>query len=152
MPYNRCALPSSFYIHFFLGDVPEAAETWGFAPNLVASHAVLMPKSSSSDNEYISYGQIPLTSALILSSSVSDLQPKSVVPVLTDQLHWRIQTFDNKHVATEKVTSLRLYVAGQEVTQWDEGTQDKLPLYGPLVAYREVTKGKAGALGDDDPL
>lgn len=149
---DRCALSSSFYIHFFLGEVPEASETWGYAPNLVASHAVLLPKSTSSSDEYISYGQIPLTSALLRSPSVPDLKPESVVPVLKDQLKWRIQTLKNRPVETEKVTSLKLYVAGQEVYQWDVKTRDKLPLYGKLIAYREITKGKAGALGDDDPL
>lgn len=83
---------------------------------------------------------------------MSDLKPASVVPVLTDQLNWRIQRFDNRPVDIGKVTSLKLYVAGQEVHQWDGRTLDKLPIYGPLVAYRDITKGKAGALGDDDPL
>ena len=81
-----------------------------------------------------------------------DLKPESVVPVLTKQLNWRIQTLKNEPVPTEKVTSLKLYVAGQEVYQWDVQTKDKLPLYGKLIPYRGITKGKAGALGDDDPL
>lgn len=111
-----------------------------------------MPKSTSSSDEYISYGQIPLTTALLRSSSVQDLKPESVVPVLTKQLNWRIQTLTNQPVETEKVTSLKLYVAGQEVYQWDEATHDKLPLYGPLIPYRGITRGRAGALRDDDPL
>lgn len=111
-----------------------------------------MPLSSSSVNESISYGQIPLTSALLASSSVSDLKPDCVIPILKDQLHWRIQAFDNHPIDAKSLTSLKLYVAGQEVHQWDGQTQDKLPLYGPLVAYREITRGKAGALPDEDPL
>lgn len=83
---------------------------------------------------------------------MSDLKPDSVVPVLKDQLQWRVQTFKNEPVDTDKVTSLKLYVAGQEVHQWDEKTRDKLPIYGEMKAYREITNGKAGALGDKDPL
>lgn len=150
---GRSALPTSFYIHFFLGEVPQATETWGYAPNLIASHAVLLPRSTAnSSEEYISYGQIPLTTALLRSPSVADLKPECVVPFLTEQLKWRIQTLKYKPVPTEKVTSLKLYVAGQEVHQWDIQTKDKLPLYGPLIPYRGITRGKAGTVGDDDPL
>lgn len=149
---NRCSLPSSLYIHFFLGDVPAASEIWGFAPNLVASHVVLAPLGSASANQTISYGQIPLTSALLASSSVSDLEPDSVVPILTDQLHWRAQAFDNRPIDVARLNSLKLYVAGQEVYQRDGRSPDQLPVYGRLIAYREITQGKAGALRDEDPL
>lgn len=48
------------------------------------------------------------------------------------------------------VPSLKLYVAGQEVRQ--RGGADEFPVYGPLVAYRDVTRGKQGCLGEEDPL
>lgn len=128
------------------------SETWAFASNLIASHAVLAPSSPGSVTEVISYGQIPLTSALLASSSASDLKPECVTPLLRDHLHWRIQTFDNQAIDVERVPSLKLYVAGQKVHQWGWGTSDRLPVYEPLIAYRSVTKGKAGGLRDEDPL
>lgn len=149
---DRCSLPSSFYIHFFLGDVPAASETWAFAPTLIASHVVLAPLGFNPANQTLSYGQIPLTSALLASSSVSDLKPDSVIPILKDQLHWRAQAFDNRPIDAAGLTSLKLYVAGQEVSQWDGRHSDKLPVYGRLIAYREITRGKAGGLRDEDPL
>lgn len=149
-PPHRLSLPSSFYIHFFLGDVPTSAETWAFAPNLVASHAVLAPLGTTTANQSISYGQIPLTTALLHSGGLLDLKPWHVIPFLLENLHWRLQTFTNVIIDTEAVPSLKLYVAAQKVFQ-PEGIFN-FPTYGPWIPYREITDGKAGALGDDDHL
>ncbi len=72
-----------------------------------------------------------------------------MIPLLKNQLRWRIQKFDDSVIENEEVESLRLYVVGQRVTQ---GGPDQFPTYGPLLSYREVTKGKAGGLGQGDPL
>lgn len=47
---------------------------------------------------------------------------------------------------------LKLYVAGQTVEQPLSGEEDRFPIYGPIVAYREVTRGKPGGLADDEPM
>jgi tyrosinase len=149
---DRSSLPTSFYIHFFLGEVPAASETWGYAPDLVASHAVMAPVKPVPGAEYLSYGQIPLTSALLASPAVYDLTPECVRPVLKDQLKWRIQDFDGHPIDVERVPSLKLYVAGQDVHQWGAGSPDKLPVFDPLIGYRNITRGKAGGLPDEDPF
>lgn len=74
-----------------------------------------------------------------------------MIPLLTERLQWRLQAFDDSTVDVSLVESLKLYVVGQEVRQ-NTGEGNRFPTYGPLVAYREVTKGKAGGLGDYDPL
>jgi hypothetical protein len=102
--------------------------------------------------EYLSYGQIPLTSALLASPAVYDLTPECVRPVLKDQLKWRIQDFDGHPIDVERVPSLKLYVAGQDVHQWGAGSPDKLPVFDPLIGYRNITRGKAGGLQDEDPF
>jgi hypothetical protein len=60
--------------------------------------------------------------------------------------------FDNQVIDVERLTSLKLYVAGQMVHQWGWETSGRLPVYEPLIAYRSVTQGKAGGLQDEDPL
>lgn len=60
---------------------------------------------------------------------------------------------DNEEVGDK----VRLYVVGQEVRHPEEGEgynyrADEFPRYGPLVAYREVTKGKSGGLRVGDSL
>lgn len=149
---DRCALPSSFFIHFFLGPPPASPETWSFAPNLIASHSVLVPSPPTSPTESLSYGQVPLTFTLLNSPLIPELTPDCVIPVLKDQLQWRIQSFDDKPVDIEAIPSLKLYVAGQKVRQNDGWQEDRFPKYDPLVAYREVTSGKAGGLRDEDQL
>lgn len=48
---------------------------------------------------------------------------------------------------------LRLYVVGQKVRHGEGGGGgDQFPTYGPLVAYRNVTKGKSGGLRVGDSL
>lgn len=142
---------SSFLIHFFLGSVPISSQTWSFATNLVASHAVLAPSSPVSRSSSITtHGQIPLTHALLASPEISCLDADIVVPFLTRELSWRIQRFDGSIVDVGDVPSLKLYVAGQQVRQCTGA--DEFPVYGPPVAYRSVTKGKPGSLGEEDPL
>lgn len=41
-------------------------------------------------------------------------------------------------------------MAGQKVRQCARA--DEFPVYGPLVAYRSVTRGKQGCLEEEDPL
>lgn len=52
---------------------------------------------------------------------------------------------------------VRLYVVGQELRHPGESEglvrgADEFPTYGPLVAYRNVTKGKSGGLRVGDSL
>ncbi|MCJ1262196.1 hypothetical protein MMC22_002066 [Lobaria immixta] len=147
---DRSAI-SSFFIHFFLGSIPVSPQTWSFASTLVASHSVLAPASSISRSSPVtSYGQISLTHALVSSPEISCLDPDIVVPFVTRKLSWRIQKFDGSVLDVGEVPSLRLYVAGQTVRQCARA--DEFPVYGPLVAYRSVTSGKQGCLGEEDPL
>lgn len=148
---RRSAISSSFFIHFFLGSIPVSPQTWSFAPTLVASHSVLAPSSPiSRSGSVTSYGQIPLTHALLSSPEISRLEPDIVVPFLTRELSWRIQKLDGSVVDAENVPSLRLYVAGQQVRQCDRA--DEFPVYGPVIAYRSITRGKGGCLGEEDTL
>ncbi|MCJ1464037.1 hypothetical protein MMC07_002647 [Pseudocyphellaria aurata] len=148
---DQSAFSSSFFVHFFLGSVPVSPETWSFAPTLVGSHCVLAPSSPNSrSSTALSYGRIPLTHSLLSSTEILSLDSDKVVPFLTRELSWRVQKTDGCVIDLGDVPSLRLYVAEQEVRQ--RAGADEFPVYGPPVAYRSVTKGKQGGLGEEDPL
>lgn len=86
---------------------------------------------------------------------MNDLRPENVIPLLTEHLNWRIQTFDDDVLGNEEFEGkVRLYVVGQEVWYPAEAGEraDEFPRYGPLVAYRNVTKGKSGGLRLGDSL
>lgn len=80
-----------------------------------------------------------------------------MLPLLTEQLSWRIQTFNDEVLNNEEFEDkVRLYVVGQQVWHPESvdrgGRGDEFPRYGPLVAYRNVTKGKSGGLRVGDSL
>ena len=80
-----------------------------------------------------------------------------MIPLLTEQLSWRIQTFDDEVLDNEDFgDKVRLYVVGQEVRcpkeREGDNRTDEFPSYGPLVAYRNVTTGKSGGLRVGDSL
>ena len=152
---HRNALPSGYFIHFFLGTPPTSPSTWSFASTLIASHTVLTtPTISNLTNQTQTlFGQIPLThalAALVASGIISDLTPASVRPLLTSQLSWRIQKFDDSAVHVSAVSGLKIYVVGQEVQQ--SASASEFPSYGQLVAYTGVTAGKIGGLGEGEEL
>ena len=73
-----------------------------------------------------------------------------MTPLLTSLLSWRVQDINDAAVAVENIPSLRMYVVGQQVEP--RINDDEFPAYGELVAYRDITRGKPGALEDNDPL
>lgn len=148
--YGRSDSSSPFFVHLYLGPAPADPTTWSFAPNLIASHSVVDSSLLSTADTGLPttlYGQIPLNHAL-LAAGDSDLASSKVVPLLTSQLNWRLQTTDDAPLDISKVPSLKIHVVGQEVKP--RVSEDEFPEYGHLAVYREVTKGKAGGLQDGD--
>ncbi|KAL9037630.1 MAG: hypothetical protein Q9214_005619, partial [Letrouitia sp. 1 TL-2023] len=148
---DKSAGTSSYFVHFFLGSVSADPTGWSFAPNLVGTHSVLDATIVSATNTGPAtalYGQIPLNHAL-LDSGIHNLGPKSVVPFLKSRLNWRLQRMDDSPLNVSEVPSLKIYVVGQRVKP--RAADDAFPEYEKLVAYRSVTRGKAGGLADADP-
>ncbi|KAL8842549.1 MAG: hypothetical protein Q9170_000503 [Blastenia crenularia] len=147
---QKSAARSPFFVHLFLGDAPTDPTTWSFAPNLVGSHSVvdtILLSSANPDVPATLYGQIPLNHAL-LAAGHTDFAPSVVTPILTSQLNWRLQNIDDSQLEVSQVPSLKIHVVGQEVQH--RAREDQFPEYGPLRVFRQVTRGKAGGLGDDD--
>lgn len=148
---DKSTVTSSFFVHFFLGLVSVDPTGWSFAPNLVGTHSVLdatIVTATNTGPATTLYGQIPLNHAL-LDSGIHSLAPKSVVPFLKSQLSWRLQRMDDSPLDVSEVPSLKIYVVGQRVRP--RAADDAFPKYEKLVAYRSVTRGKAGGLADADP-
>jgi len=154
---------TSFFIHFFLGPFADRPSTWSYDTALAGSHTIFASSSSSSASSSSSsarssssasasdatvYGQIPLTHALtaaVAAGLLPDLDPEHVVPVLTKQLAWRVQRFDDSAVDVKALPSLQVHVVGQEVTA--AAGPSEFPGFGEMVAYMEVTRGKVGGVG-----
>ncbi|KAL8681644.1 MAG: hypothetical protein Q9186_002241 [Xanthomendoza sp. 1 TL-2023] len=147
---SKSDIASPFFVHLYLGPAPADSSTWSFAPNLIGSHSVIdssMLSTADAGPPTTLYGQLPLNHALLTAGSF-DLAPSKIVPLLTSQLNWRLQSTSDAPLDVSKVPSLKIHVVGQEVKP--RVSDDEFPEYGHLVAYRDVTKGKAGGLQDGD--
>lgn len=67
-----------------------------------------------------------------------------MIPLLTKQLQWRVQRFDDSVVNINGLRGLRVHVVGQEVAE--AKSKSEFPLFGELVAFDDVTRGKAGGV------
>ena len=99
---EKHALNGAYTVHFFLGP-PQEENTalWPSAPHHVGTFAPLGQPSNTGcgkcqadqrDHTQVT-GQIPLTIALMeryLAGIIDDLSEQSVVPYLTENLHWRV--------------------------------------------------------------
>ena len=82
------------------------------------------------------------------TTTLTSLQPEAVVPYLTKQLQWRVQLLDSTEVDAGcrelRQGGLGVFVVGRTVT--DTECEDEFPVYGELVKYEGITRGKKGGL------
>ena len=101
---EKHTLNGDFTVHAFLGPVPEdqvslwplsAYHVGTFAP-LGQAHDTGCIKCRKGQRDHLQVtGQIPLTIALIeryLAQLIPDLSVDTVVPYLTENLHWRVES------------------------------------------------------------
>ncbi len=134
---------------------------------MIAFQSILYTHSyiTKTNDSAIVYGQIPLNHVLTSSSPyLSNLRPQSlapsdVIPLLTKQLSWKLQTLNSTTKQLESIDvnnhgqlrrTLRIFVIGREVIS--AGAGDQLPVYGDVKIWRAATKGKAGGLGEEEGL
>ncbi|KAI9806999.1 MAG: hypothetical protein M1833_002657 [Piccolia ochrophora] len=140
------------FIHFFLGSFTDDAKQWSFDKNLVGTHASFTIQNTTDAREAIVLGSFPLTRKLVAaaaSKAIDSLDPEVVKPYLEKNLAWRVQTFDDRAVPTEELSSLKVYVVDQEVTN-DNG-RDQFPRYGKTTPHTDVTRGKKGGTNGGAP-
>jgi len=148
---EKHALDGAFTIHVFLGPVEEEkVYLWPASPNHVGTFATLgQPRDTScgkcrqdqEDHTQVT-GQIPLTLALVeryLAGILPDLSEDSVVPYLTQNLHWRVSTGDGNIIENRSdVGGLTVFVVSNEVTIPEDEAQ--LPIYAEEVKiHAEIT-------------
>lgn len=93
----------------------------------------------------VNRGTVPLThvlAAAVQSGTLKDLEPTNVVPMLSEQLQWRIQSSDNCPWNATDVAGLEVVVVCQPLTPTTSTTE--FPVYGAIEQYHDVTAGKAG--------
>ena len=121
------------YVHFFLGAVPKEEARWTTAPSLIGSHIISGPSQG------LIFGPIPLIPKLA-TMHLPNLESESVIPLVADQLNYRVQGFDGRAEDVNILPSLKFAVVGRNVTHLGP---NEFPEYGPLVTYTEASKSLA---------
>lgn len=86
-------LDGSFYVHLFLGDVPDSQENWMDAPNLVGTHFVYTSSTGEHEGAGVQVeGFVCLQKALKKMAGLENLESSAVVPYLKKNLRWRVVT------------------------------------------------------------
>jgi tyrosinase len=150
---QRFAFPTTFALHFFIGDPPADPNSWPGAPNLIGSHGQFIaanvslwyPKGFPAG---LQQGEISLTHTLAAGVSrglLVDLTPASVIPLLAQSLNWRARTVDGCEIDVGSLADLSIAVGSRQVRL--PATQIEFPIYGETQYYAEATRGKCGGIG-----
>ena len=162
---EKHTLDGAYTVHVFLGPAQEQnTALWPSAPTHVGTFAPLGQPSNTGcgkcqadqrDHTQVT-GQIPLTIALIeryLAGIIDDLSEQSVVPYLTENLHWRVVQGDGTVLPNRSdVAGLLVFVVSNEVTlPPDEG---EFPTYAPTVKVHPsiTTNVQGGGRGEGTGL
>ncbi|KAL9100136.1 MAG: hypothetical protein Q9163_004452 [Psora crenata] len=153
---EKHTLDGAYTVHVFLGPPQEESTSlWPSAPTHVGTFAPLGQSSDTEcgkcqddqrDHTQVT-GQIPLTIALIeryLAGIIDDLSEESVVPYLTENLHWRVVKADGTVLPNRSdVAGLLVFVVSNEVTlPPDDG---EFPVYAPTVkVHPSITTNPQG--------
>lgn len=109
------------------------------------------PTQTSSSIKALTYGTIPLTSALLGEGLNAVIPSSEVERFLKEKLEWRAQRRDGTIVDTEDERlrgQLRISVVGREVTWPTESANDGFPEYGQFTTLLTgTTDGRFGGPG-----
>ncbi|KXT08107.1 hypothetical protein AC579_9209 [Pseudocercospora musae] len=170
---KKYAFDGSFSVHLFTGyvkdDQPERYMTKknevGFAGIFARSAADIENCSncqSQRDNDIVIEDIVPITTIFYdyLESdphshdliregehkTIPDLTPESVVPFLTEQLHWRIIDLGATLLSgQERQAGLEITVSSRQYTP--PTAENIMGVYGPETVYPEITNSKPGGFG-----
>ena len=147
---NKFALDDPFYVHIFIGDVPEGPASWfSGVPSFVGTFAVFSNARMGGKIEpvVVNYGQVPLNRRLIElfnEGEIDDLEVDTVTPYLADNLQWRAQRYDRTEIPVEDLESLSVFVVSGVV----DSSASAAPLFRELEAVPEITMGRTGGADD----
>jgi len=147
---DRFAYNKTFAIHFFMGVPPKDARSWPTAPNLVGTHAQFIGANNARWNAGASTsgsqrGEVSLTHTLaagVARGMLADMDPESVVPLLSSALTWRASSPDGCEIDVDLLSGLSVAVVSRPLKPISSPYD--FPIYGKLRWHPEVTKGKPG--------
>lgn len=138
---NKHALSGSFFIHLFLGDVPEDSSTWPIASNLVGTLGIFAhsgPHGNIAHQQVA--GTIPMTSTLmnlIASGQVESLRPAHIEPFLRSQLKVRITVLEESIMDPKEVDGLGISVISSRVRA--PSSEDTLAKWGETTSHFDLS-------------
>lgn len=142
---GKQSLGGPFFIHLFLGKIPNNTKTWAHAPNLVGTMSIFAAPETpgiSMMNHNIS-GTLPLTAALtdkVVSGALSSLEPTDVEPYLKLNLKAAVIQADEVVVDTTSISSLGIYIVSSSVRAPEN--DDELPQWSNITSHFDfVTPG-----------
>jgi tyrosinase len=145
-----------YSVNVFLGPVEEDnVSLWRLSPQFVGTFVPFGQPSTTgcgkcqddqSSNLQVT-SQIPLTIALIeryLAGILPDISAETVVPYLTKNLHWRVESGGSIVQDRSEIAGLTVFVVSNKVTLPESETE--LPIYDEDVTiYPEITTNMNGA-------
>ncbi|KAF2664571.1 Di-copper centre-containing protein [Microthyrium microscopicum] len=142
------SLGSSFYIDMFMGNpASEDPHSWRNDPNLLGSQAVVSMSLPGAAPVTVT-GVLPLNKHLqdmVTAGQLADLSEASVVPLLQDNISWRIRMGDYSDIPAANVPNLLVSLASIEVEP--ATSPDAFPTHvGDWTVYTSVTADKVGGL------
>ena len=150
---DRYAYNTAFSLHFFMGPPSVDVSSWSTAPNLVGTRSQFIVSDvkamfPAGAPRGLSQGEIPLTHTLLAGVErgfLPDLSPARVVPVLQGALTWRARTPGNREIEMAHLSGLSISVGSK--TTVPTTSEDRFPVYGPIIWHYEATAGKVGGAG-----
>lgn len=140
---HKQALNSTFLIALFLGNRPDDTTTWAHAPNLVGTMSVFAAPGGFMASMDMSAGHtsgtVPLTSALVqkvVQGELANLEPISVEPFLTQNLHCGIIMADGRVVEPEAVAGLGITIVSSSVQA--PSSAEQLPRWGSFEQHFDL--------------
>jgi tyrosinase len=151
---QRFAFPTTFTIHFFIGDPPIDPSSWPAAPNVIGSYSqfiaanvsLLYPQGFPTG---LQQGELSLTHTLAAGVSrglLRDLTPASVLPLLAENLNWRARAADGCEIKVDLLADLSIAVGSRQVQL--AASENEFPIYGERQYHVEATQGKCGGFGN----
>ena len=139
---DKHALPSTFSVLIFLGDVPNNSKEWRKAPSFVGSFSAFAHSMARHrGGPQLAQGFVHLNRVLARTPDVHSFDPEDVQPYLRSHLQWRVMCADGTTIDPGTLPSLEVVSIGTPVSL-QPGAE--LPDYGEPTYYYDITEGKPG--------
>lgn len=138
---ERQALGGTFFIHFFLGSVPEDSGSWAHAPTLVGTMSVFASPGQlgMGQHDMDTRGTVPLTAALVhkaMAGVLPGLEAGVVQPYLERNLRFGVIGVNGTVVDDAEVLGLHIQIVSASVQV--PPNDEELPIWGPMDTHFDL--------------